>query len=767
MEGGYLLRLTAVFALLIGSLYVLSPTLLVQNEVDVGSYERNVGISEPPLELWFTTEDADPDPATRTALRARLDAAGIAVERVAVKDEQITVTLRPGSRKADAEAAIDAAPEVGLYGPEAVGFSPDDEGSLPGDAQRGAAVAADALPLAGAALRVSGEGAVEVTATSAIDADPIFLAVGGRVVAYASGPIGPNMSAAVTVLDDSAQAIGALRGANMPEPLVRIRPQAATRADDAAAPRRVLSWWESLLPDTRLSLGLDLQGGVDITLQVDLDAAVLGQVRRDRTSLLDQASRDGLSLSISRERARPALRVRHEGDMVAVNAFLREQLREYNYIDDITEGSDTYAVWRLRDERDAEIRTEAVEQVLETLRRRVDSTGVKEPSIVKLGGGRINIQLPGVSGSEAATDAIGTQAVLEFRLVDEKIDQRQIERMVTEAQRALPKEQFEDDLILDEWLRDEGRIAEDRVLRWEYEELEGGSLVRTSPIVLMDEVLLTGADVAGANVGWDENNQPRVLLDFKARGRDIFCKTTTENVRKRFGIILDDQVRSAPSIRSPICGGSASIEMGTRAGAKKDANMLAVVLRTGSLSAPVDIGEVREIGASLGQDAIRSGLFATGIGGTLTLLFMGLWYRKPGIIADAALVLNVMMVFALLAMFGATLTLPGIAGVALTVGMAVDANIIVFERIREELSLGANARKAVDAGYEKALSAVLDANITTGIAGVVLYSYGTGPVRGFAVTLMIGIVTTLVTALFVTRVFMDLLTRSSTARLKL
>jgi preprotein translocase subunit SecD len=273
--------------------------------------------------------------------------------------------------------------------------------------------------------------------------------------------------------------------------------------------------------------------------------------------------------------------------------------------------------------------------------------------------------------------------------------------------------------------------------------------------------------VNNAGVSFDRNNLPYVALEFKPKGARVFCTVTTEHEKKRFGIILDGEVKSAPVIRERICGGRASIEMGSSLDALDEAETLALVLRTGSLNAPVSVGQVRTVGASLGQDAISSGSIATAIGGTMVLIFMAFWYRKGGVMADIALVMNIFLVMATLALFGATLTLPGIAGIALTVGMAVDANIIIYERIREELQLGQHARKAVDVGFDKGLVAVVDANVTTAIAGIVLFSYGTGPLKGFAVTLLIGIVTTLITALFVNRTFMELITRSSRARLKL
>ena len=327
------------------------------------------------------------------------------------------------------------------------------------------------------------------------------------------------------------------------------------------------------------------------------------------------------------------------------------------------------------------------------------------------------------------------------------------------------------DAFLNHWLWRKQLLPEDRIVLWQYSEERGpdGEIVRerTVPVPFRNEVILTGADVSSAGVGFDSTQRAAVSMDFKPRGGRIFCEVTGEAVGKRFGIVLDGVVESAPVINEQICGGSAQIRMGESIDPMKDANTLALVLRTGSLDAPVDVGGVSSVGASLGTDSIRAGSTAALIGGMVVLVFMGLWYRRSGLIANVALILNVMMVLAALGLFGATLTLPGIAGIALTVGMAVDANIIIYERIREERKLGIAPRKAVDVGFEKALWAVLDANITTAIAGVVLYSYGTGPIKGFAVTLLVGIATTLITALFVNRTLMELSTRSSTAKLRI
>ncbi|MCB9758758.1 MAG: protein translocase subunit SecD [Alphaproteobacteria bacterium] len=531
------------------------------------------------------------------------------------------------------------------------------------------------------------------------------------------------------------------------------------------------TWWEAMLPNTRLNLGLDLQGGIDLTLDVEIEEAVLSTVSRDVQTVTDSAEREGVALAaVRRVRGEPVLEVRL-GDgttLDAVRDFFRMRFSGYEYETTVTD--DAGAEWHrfaVTEQEQEEIARRALEQAVETLRTRVDATGVKEPSIVQKGDRRINVQLPGMVNLQDAVAALGTTAVLEFYLVDEDFEDAALERALQAAKDTLDEETFNDDDALNDWLVTTHRIGENNRVLWEYTEGQEGGDVRAIPYVLKDRVILTGDDVNDAQVAMDQFNQPYTALEFKPRGGQIFAEVTGENVGKRFAIVLDRKVRSAPVIREKIGGGRASIEMGQGGfdQGMRDAQTLALVLRTGALPAPVTLAEVRTVGASLGHDAIEAGFEATLIGGILVLLGMAVYYRMGGLIADAALVLNVLFVLALLAGFGATLTLPGIAGIALTVGMAVDANIIIYERIREELRLGKSTRSAVDAGYEFALSAVLDANITTAIAGIVLYSYGTGPIKGFAVTLLIGIITTLFTALFVSRTFIDLAARKSNSSL--
>lgn len=530
----------------------------------------------------------------------------------------------------------------------------------------------------------------------------------------------------------------------------------------AEAPETGLAAW---LPSTRINLGLDLQGGIDLTLQVGVDEAVLSSVARDVQGVQGIAEREGLKLQdVRKARGEPMLEVRlAEGTTLEeLRAALSGRMPGYAYASTLTD--DAGAEWHrfevTEDER-ARIADSSVEQAVETLRSRIDATGVKEPTIVRKGVDQINVQLPGAVDLQEATRALGTTAVLEFLLVDEDFQPAALERALEAARSELPPEQYADDRTLSEWLVDTGRIGRNNLVLWEYEPNEEGVVERSVPYVLKDQVLLTGDDVNDAMIGMDQFNQPETILEFKPRGAQIFSDVTGENVGKRFAIVLDGRVRSAPVINERIPGGRASISSGTGdfQQAEQDARVLALVLRTGSLPAPVNLAETRKVGPSLGKDSITAGTEASMLGGVLVVLFMVAVYRKVGVTAVLALGTNVLLLLASLGVVGATLTLPGICGIALTVGMAVDANIIIYERIREELRVGRPVRAAVESGFENALSAILDSNITTAIAGVVLYSYGTGPVRGFAVTLLIGIATTLYTSIFVSRALVDLLVR--------
>jgi preprotein translocase subunit SecD len=551
---------------------------------------------------------------------------------------------------------------------------------------------------------------------------------------------------------------------------------AAQSNDGVAAPTEEAPWYEAWLPTSRMVLGLDLQGGIELTLQVDVDEAVLSVVQRDVRPLLAQAQKDGVAVEeVERARGEAALHVRmKDGSEVGpLLELMKKGYGNYTYANTVDKGGLTWHVFTLNEDQAEYVRRNAVEQALTTLRNRIDETGVKEPSITQKGMDQINVQLPGIDNIEQATQAVGKAAVLEFMLVnDEKQKESGLVRLMMEMQSTAPPEALATDEALNNWMHDNGHLAKGDRLMFEY--VEGADRKKTRNwdsgfYIVHDEVLLTGDDVNSARVEWDSYGKPYVSLEFKAPGARIFCELTEQNTKKAFAIVLDKEVQSAPVINEAICGGRAQISMGTQdvAQAQADAALLSLVLKTGALPAPVTVGEVRQVGSQLGEDAIAAGIKASLVGGGIVVAFMVMYYRASGMMACIALSLNMLLVMAMMTAAGATLTLPGITGMALTIGMAVDCNIIIFERIREELRLGKSAKSATEAGFDKALWAILDGNITTFIAGVVLYSYGSGPIKGFAVTLMIGIVTTLFTGVMVSQVLMDWLVRKTSARLSI
>jgi len=363
----------------------------------------------------------------------------------------------------------------------------------------------------------------------------------------------------------------------------------------------------------------------------------------------------------------------------------------------------------------------AVDTALEIIRNRIDQYGVREPTIARQGERRIVVDLPGVEDPQGAVDLIGKTALLEFKLVDEKGD-------------------------LNEAL--EGNIPLDDEILYQYR--DGKSV----PYLIQKETLLTGGTIKDARVEMNQWGQPYVALEFNSEGAEKFEQITGRHIGERLAIILDNAIQSAPVIKSRIPGGKAVIE---GIGTMDEASKLRIVLKSGALPVPFNIIQNTTVGPSLGRDSIQKGLFSGVVGLLAVLVFMALYYKKAGLIANLALVLNLLFILAALVALKATLTLPGIAGIILTIGMSIDANVIIFERIREELRKERAPRSALDAGYSKALRTILDANITTLITALILFQFGSGPIKGFATTLSIGILASLFTAIVVTRVIFNLL----------
>jgi len=488
------------------------------------------------------------------------------------------------------------------------------------------------------------------------------------------------------------------------------------------------SWWKGVLPREKLHLGLDLQGGMHLVLEVQTDEAVRSTADRFVDEIKDAFRKEKIPFFEVRRKGLCDLVVTFpkDVDLGNLHEVLRKEfptLVEQNR--EIT-NKGVKLVLTFDGKEIAHIKKLAAQQALETIRNRIDQFGVSEPDIRPQGENRILVQLPGIKDPDRAISVIGKTARLEFKLVDERVSLREAKAgKLPPGSKIYPMKRF------------------DPITKRTYQ----------TEIVLRDRTLLTGEYITDARVRIDpQYNTPYVALEFDARGARVFERITGEHVKERLAIVLDGVVYSAPVIQERIAGGRASI---TGSFTMEEARDLAIVLRAGALPAPVKILEERTVGPSLGRDSIRKGMIAMLVGGVLVVLFMAVYYQLSGLVADVALILNIILIMAGLAAFQATLTLPGIAGIILTIGMAVDANVLIFERIREELRIGKTPRAAIDIGYSRATLTILDANITTLIAAVVLFQFGTGPIRGFAVTLSIGIVASMFTAIVVTRLFFD------------
>ncbi|KAA9009280.1 protein translocase subunit SecD [Histidinibacterium aquaticum] len=481
--------------------------------------------------------------------------------------------------------------------------------------------------------------------------------------------------------------------------------------------------WPSFLPDGLVNLGLDLRGGAHLLAEVQVE-----DVYERRMDSLWPEVRDALAAErdtvgfVTREQSEPdVLRVRiSEADGVdraleIVRGLARPvvSLTGAGAMDLAVSADGQVLTVRLSEAEQVALDDRTVRQALEIIRRRIDEVGTREPSIQRQGEDRILIQVPGVGSAQELKDIIGTTAQLTFRPVVQAFAEADTD--VGSGEELLPFPSQGD---------------------------EAYALVEQAPVV-------SGEDLVDAQPTFDQNNRPAVNFRFNPQGARAFGDYTAANVGAPFAIVLDDEVISAPRINEAIRGGNGII---TGDFTVEESTDLAVLLRAGALPAELTFLEERTIGPELGQDSIDAGTVACIVAFAAVMIFMVLSYGLFGVFADIALLINVGLIFGLLSLIGATLTLPGIAGIVLTIGMAVDANVLVFERIREELKSAKGPSRAIAQGYEKALSAIVDANITTFMTAVILFAMGSGPVRGFAITLGLGILTSVFTALFVTRV---------------
>jgi preprotein translocase subunit SecD len=460
----------------------------------------------------------------------------------------------------------------------------------------------------------------------------------------------------------------------------------------------------AFMPVHAVSLGLDLQGGSHLLLQVDLETVLRDKMEDMLQSIRQQMKEDKMILS-SGSAGKDQVQVTVPSDQVQA---AKSSIRKVDQGIIITDGDQTGAFSISYDDRTLrDIKTQILGQSIEIVRRRVDESGTKESTIVRQGDDRILVQIPGLDDPARIKDLLGKTAKLSFHLVDTGMSS-------AAGSKRLPS--------------------------------------RDNPgeeIAIKRRAILTGDMLTGARSEFGQDGAPVVSFKLNSIGAKKFCNVTRENTGQPFAIVLDNEVISAPRINEPICGGSAMI---SGRFSLQETSDLALLLRAGALPAPLKVVEERSVGPSLGSDSVAAGKIAGIVALLLVMVNMIAGYGLFGLFAAMALVMNVIMIFAVLSILGATLTLPGIAGIVLTIGMAVDANVLIFERIREELRAGKSPVAALDSGYARAFDTIVDSNLTTLIAALVLFLLGSGPIKGFAITLSIGIITSIYSAVVLTRI---------------
>ena len=482
-------------------------------------------------------------------------------------------------------------------------------------------------------------------------------------------------------------------------------------------PRDTVQSLPAWIPHKQVNLGLDLQGGVHLLIEVDLNS-----VFRDRVNSIVDSVRSALRranigyVDLTQTGNGVSFTVRSAADLEKA----REAVRQIDPDVEVRTAGNTITL-TLTDQAIRDRKRAAVEQSIEILHRRIDPEGVKEPVIQRQGEDRILVQVPGEKDPEQLKRVIGRTAKMTFRLVDENVTPEEART---------------------------GRLPPtDELLPGEKKDRD--SIGQLNLYVVQKRVMVSGDSLTDAKATLDPNSGgPVVSFRFDSVGARKFGQATKENVGKRFAIVLDNEVISAPVIREPITGGSGII---SGRFTTQEVNDLALLLRAGALPAPLKVLEERTVGPGLGQDSIEAGTTASILALIVVAVFMIAMYGLFGLVATIAVIVNLILILALMSLLGATLTLPGIAGIALTIGMAVDANVLIYERMREEQRNGRTPVSAIDAGFRRAYATIVDANLTHLIAGGLLYFFGTGPIRGFAVTLIVGIATSLFTAVTVTR----------------
>lgn len=493
-------------------------------------------------------------------------------------------------------------------------------------------------------------------------------------------------------------------------------------------------WWKKNMPSKGIVLGLDLQGGLHLVFEVEGEKAVESSTERFAYLIKDSLAKKKVQAEVKRS----GLNIEIAPGSADVSKLLKDS---FPILDTTTSGQAIVAT--ISNAERTRIKDNAVDQALETIRNRIDQFGVSEPTIHRQGENEIVVQLPGVKDPKRAIELVGRTAQLEFKIVD---DENPLAAQLPQS--VGPGD--EDKLLND--FRDK-LSAEDEILFEKKVNRETG-VVTKMPILLKKQAVITGNLLSEARVSLDSRySEPYVSISFNAEGAKIFEEVTAANVKKRMAIILDNTIYSAPVIQEKIGGGNAQV---TGNFSMEEAKDLTIVLKAGALPAPLKMLQNITVGPSLGSDSIEAGKMAGIIGTLAVVVFMIVYYKLSGVIADFALLLNIILLFGAMASLNATLTLPGIAGVILAIGMAVDSNVLMFERMRDELRAGKTPRSAVDSGYKKAFWTIFDSHVTTLITAAVLFQFGTGPIKGFAVTLSLGVIINLYTALIGTKTVFDI-----------
>lgn len=510
--------------------------------------------------------------------------------------------------------------------------------------------------------------------------------------------------------------------------------------------------------NTKVQLGLDLQGGIQMTLGVDLNRALLNEAERHVRDLKEYLTKENITFqTIERNYTDTNIHVvlSSESDSDKFKSFIQDKFNVLEIVD--SDGSKNMFTLNIPAERQSEMERQTINQATETLRNRLDEFGVAEPSIQAKGKDNIIIQLPGLADPARAREILAQTAQLDFKMVDDQaMSQLDLQKLVDAATKELGSTVKTDQLNYH--LRD--KIPAGHEILFEGKTDPTTNETQKTPYLLITGERISGDLLDDARITSGEFGQPTVSVQFNPEGTRQFDELTKRNVGKRLAIILDGEVKSAPVLNSHIPDGRAQITLGSyrpREELFKEASDLALVLRAGALPAPIEILSTQAVGPSLGRDSIEKGLTAMMWGLVLIVVFMALYYRMSGIVADLAVMVNMVFTLACLGLVpgGATLTLPGIAGVLISLGMSVDTNIIIFERIRDELRLGKTVKAAVDAAYDRVFLTIIDTHLTAIITGVVLIEFGTGAIRGFAVTLIFGLIANFVTALWFTKLFYD------------